>query len=189
MNDLTGATATSHALRPHPIDSMISPSLRARLAGLDPLLNLDRVASLVAKRPRTRAQSDSATSAPPADMRVLVCGSRSWADQGKVEEVLERVTAGVAKVTLVQGDARGADRMAADVARRRGWAVESHPANWRSEGRSAGMARNQRMLLNGRPSFVVAFIDERDRPSPGTRDMVRRARQAGVKGLIVRAEA
>jgi phosphoserine phosphatase len=122
-------------------------------------------------------------------MRVLVCGSRSWADQGKVEEVLERVTAGVAKVTLVQGDARGADRMAADVARRRGWAVESHPANWRSEGRSAGMARNQRMLLNGRPSFVVAFIDERDRPSPGTRDMVRRARQAGVKGLIVRAEA
>jgi hypothetical protein len=191
MNDLTGATATSHALRPHPIDSMVSPSLRARLAGLDPLLNLDRAATLIARRPqpRPRAESDTAaTCAPPAELRVLVCGSRIWADQSKVEEVLERVTAGVAKVTLVQGDARGADRTAAEFARLRGWTVESAPANWGSEGRGARVARNQRMLLSGRPDFLVAFIDERDRPSPGTRDVVRRARQAGVKGLIVRAE-
>jgi hypothetical protein len=37
----------SHARRPHPIDSLISPALRSRLADLDPLLNLDRAARLV----------------------------------------------------------------------------------------------------------------------------------------------
>ncbi len=37
----------SHARRPHPIDSLISPALRSRLADLDPLLNLDRVERLV----------------------------------------------------------------------------------------------------------------------------------------------
>ena len=101
---------------------------------------------------------------------MLVCGSRVWTDQAKVEEVLERVTAGVAKVTLVQGDARGADRMAAEVARRRGWTVESHPANWRSEGRSAGMARNQRMLLSGRPTswWRSSTSESGPPPAPGT---------------------
>jgi hypothetical protein len=184
MHDLTGATTTSHALRPHPIDSMISPSLRARLAGLDPLLNLDRVVSILAKGP---APTTRAGTASPAQMRLLVCGSRVWTDQAKVEEVLKRVTAETTTVTLVQGDARGADRIAAEVTRQEGWTIESHPANWGRDGRRAGMARNQRMLLSRRPDFVVAFIDERERPSPGTRDMVRRAQQAGVRGLIVRA--
>ena len=36
-----------HARRPHPIDSLISPALRSRLADLDPLLNLDRAARLI----------------------------------------------------------------------------------------------------------------------------------------------
>ncbi len=49
------STATdSHALRPHPIDSLISPALRARLAKLDPLLNLDRVARMIATQRQGR---------------------------------------------------------------------------------------------------------------------------------------
>ncbi len=47
----------SHARRPHPIDSLISPALRSRLADLDPLLNLDRAARLVTMQ---RAGSRSA---------------------------------------------------------------------------------------------------------------------------------
>ncbi len=37
----------SHARRPHPIDQLISPVLRSRLAHLDPLLNLDRVVRMI----------------------------------------------------------------------------------------------------------------------------------------------
>jgi hypothetical protein len=40
----------SHARRPHPIDSLISPALRSRLADLDPLLNLDRVERLIVQQ-------------------------------------------------------------------------------------------------------------------------------------------
>ncbi len=40
-------TPTSHSRRPHPIDQLISPALRSRLADLDPLLNLDRAARLI----------------------------------------------------------------------------------------------------------------------------------------------
>jgi len=46
--DLT--TPTSHARRPHPIDQLISPALRSRLAELDPLLNLDRLARLITQQ-------------------------------------------------------------------------------------------------------------------------------------------
>ncbi len=40
----------SHARRPHPIDQLISPRLRARLAELDPLMNLDRLARLITEQ-------------------------------------------------------------------------------------------------------------------------------------------
>ena len=41
------STPTSHARRPHPIDQLISPELRSRLAELDPLLNLDPLVRLI----------------------------------------------------------------------------------------------------------------------------------------------
>ena len=40
-------TTTRRARRPHPVDELISPALRGRLAELDPLLNLDRLARLI----------------------------------------------------------------------------------------------------------------------------------------------
>ncbi len=120
-------------------------------------------------------------------MRLLVCGSRSWTDEAKVDEVLERVTAGHSTVVLIHGDARGADRIAAEVARRRGWQVEAYPADWDRHGRQAGMIRNREMLATAKPDLVVAFLDERSRPSVGTRHMIDQARREGLHGLVVRA--
>ena len=48
---------TSHARPPHPVDQLISPALRSRLAELDPLLNLDRLARLITQE---RSQRRSA---------------------------------------------------------------------------------------------------------------------------------
>jgi len=45
----------SHARRPHPVDELISPALRARLAALDPLLNLDRLARLITQERSRRS--------------------------------------------------------------------------------------------------------------------------------------
>ena len=53
--DVANGTGESHARRPHPIDQLISPSLRARLAELDPLMNLDRLARLIAQERSRRS--------------------------------------------------------------------------------------------------------------------------------------
>ena len=47
----------SHARRPHPVDELISPALRARLAALDPLLNLDRLVRLISQERSRRSAS------------------------------------------------------------------------------------------------------------------------------------
>ena len=55
MDVTTTTTSTSRARRPHPIDELISPALRSRLAELDPLLNLDRLARLITTERSARA--------------------------------------------------------------------------------------------------------------------------------------
>ncbi len=55
--DITASRTNSHARRPHPIDQLISPALRSRLADLDPLLNLDRVARLIIQQGSGRLQA------------------------------------------------------------------------------------------------------------------------------------
>ena len=47
--DTNASRTDSHARRPHPIDQLISPGLRSRLAELDPLLDLDRLARLITR--------------------------------------------------------------------------------------------------------------------------------------------
>jgi len=54
MYDPTMAT-DSHPLRPHPIDNLISSSRRVRLAKLDPLLNLDRLARMITAERHSRS--------------------------------------------------------------------------------------------------------------------------------------
>jgi hypothetical protein len=115
-------------------------------------------------------------------MRLLVCGSRTWTDRARLRQVLDQIVAEHChgQVTVVEGDARGADRLAGQLARERGWAREVYPADWQRRGPSAGPRRNARMLREGRPDLVVAFTVGPLARSRGTADMVRRAQQAGV---------
>jgi YspA, cpYpsA-related SLOG family len=124
----------------------------------------------------------------PGPLRLLVCGSRTWTDAALVAEAVEQTVAehgqGRAGVVLIEGDARGADRLAGTLAKARGWELEVYPADWQRHGRSAGMRRNARMLREGRPERVIAFTDDLT-CSRGTADMVRRARGAGIPVLVV----
>jgi hypothetical protein len=114
-------------------------------------------------------------------MRVLVCGGRNWRDIIAIERELKKLP----KDTLIiHGAARGADTLAKFVAEKIGLKVindgKGFPAQWKIYGKAAGPIRNQQMLDEGKPDLVLAF-HENISESRGTKDMVNRARGAGVK--------
>lgn len=110
---------------------------------------------------------------------VLVCGGRSFADYGIVMATLSELLREHSNMEIMHGAASGADSLA------QAWAVESRvratkfPADWKRYGKMAGSVRNQAMLSAG-PDLVVAFPG-----GVGTADMCRRARDAGVKVMVV----
>ena len=117
-------------------------------------------------------------------MRVIVCGSRTFADQRIMRAVLDGLNPDV----VIQGGARGADTFAGRWADDRGAGHIPCPADWETHGKAAGTIRNQQMLNNNRPvDLVVAFVDKPLAESRGTADMVRRARKANVPTYVVEA--
>lgn len=112
-------------------------------------------------------------------MRVIVCGSRSWTDRGTI---LARLIQLDPHVTIVHGDARGADRLAAEVAATLGFSVEAFPAEWDLYGRRAGHIRNNKMAAAG-ASLVIAFWDGR---SKGTQNMLDQAAFYGIPYEVIR---
>lgn len=115
-------------------------------------------------------------------MRVLICGDRRWTDRERIREYIQSRPNVV--TCVIEGEARGADRLARIVAMELGIEVQSVPADWRRYGRGAGPKRNQQMLDEGKPDEVCGFHDD-IHESKGTRDMLRRAVAAGIKTLVV----
>jgi hypothetical protein len=116
-------------------------------------------------------------------VRVLVCGSRNWTNTGAIYSKLAEYGCGYAPFTLIHGNARGADSIAADYAKDRAKEILAFPANWNLYGKAAGAIRNRQMLEEGRPELVLAFWDG---VSKGTWHMINLARKAGVKVEIIK---
>lgn len=107
--------------------------------------------------------------------KVIICGDRYWADYRAVKREVDKLPPGT---VVIEGGARGADRLARQAAAARGLEVRTFDADWARYGRAAGPIRNAAMLAAG-PALVLAFHADLDK-SKGTRDMVKRARRAGV---------
>ena len=128
-------------------------------------------------------------------MRALVCGSRTFSDEWIVHRVLDGIYdhehAWNNPVVIIEGGAKGADALAESWVAGHGTEYphphEQYPADWTRHGKAAGHIRNQRMLDDGRPDVVFAFVDKPLAESRGTADMVRRARAAGVPVHVVTA--
>lgn len=123
-------------------------------------------------------------------IRFAVTGGRRFGRLGTMAErkaerlrlcaVLDAEVDTAQVVLLVVGDAPGADAMAIAWARARGVRWQCFRAEWDRYGHGAGPVRNQRILDDGRPDFLIAFPG-----GNGTADMVRRARLAGVRVVEV----
>lgn len=103
-------------------------------------------------------------------MKILVCGGRDYADQMALDHALDRVHAQYGITLLIEGGARGADRLARAWARRNKVKVRTVNAEWERYGPMAGLIRNSRMLGEEQPEAVVAFPG-----GTGTADMVGKA--------------
>lgn len=139
---------------------------------------------------------------PP--LAVLVTGSRHWACPEPIHEDLEAVYATGRLWAVIEGDAKGADKIAG-----RGWASKARhrkpavawlsvPADWERYKRPkekgpnpAGPIRNRQMLdwlLQCPEVGVTPIVFAYPCPgSRGTRDMMTAVSEAGVR-VVVRSE-
>lgn len=119
-------------------------------------------------------------------MRVLITGSRTWDDFEFIWEKLASVNswAGDEAITLVSGAAEGADILCEVAARRLGWTVERHPADWKTHGKRAGFIRNSEMVKLG-ADVCLAFIHNDSRGASMTVDL---AEKAGIPTKVWRRD-
>jgi YspA, cpYpsA-related SLOG family len=159
------------------------------------------------------AQPQSSTQiqlpAAPVQHRVLVTGSREWADYDLVDQALDAALALLQvpltmqdTMILCHGAARGLDTLAAVVAGGRGWKVEEHPARWNEHTagcpawhlspmlldtcKMAGHRRNHKMIALG-ADLVIAFPtgEEASGLSRGTWGCARAAMEAQLPTLVL----
>lgn len=119
-------------------------------------------------------------------MSVLVCGGRNYNDRAKVFEKLGEIIGygghpDCRGLVIIHGGANGVDKLANEFADYAGHRTDIYRADWEAHGKAAGPIRNQRMLDEGKPSLVIAFLGGR-----GTADMVRRAKAAGVRVVEIK---
>jgi hypothetical protein len=110
-------------------------------------------------------------------VRIIVCGGRAYADADFVDRTLSRVHAKHPDLTIIDGGAPGADRLARQWAVANGVAIDPCPVDHALDGPwpGAGPRRNARMIATKQPDAVVAFAG-----GTGTADCCRRAELAGL---------
>lgn len=108
------------------------------------------------------------TSRPP---RILVTGSRDWADETSIEVSLRQAWADLGRhphTVLVSGACpTGADAIAERIWASHGLPIERHPADWQKHGRAAGPIRNNHMVELG-ADLCLAFIKNNSRGATHT---------------------
>ncbi len=114
-------------------------------------------------------------------LKVLVCGGRDFSHADFIHAELDRLHARYGFDMLIEGDARGVDRIAGEWARARGIKLIEFPAKWKEQGRHAALIRNERMVQEGKPDLVIAFPG-----GAGTSHTCRTAEQAGI--LVLKVE-
>ena len=117
-------------------------------------------------------------------LKILVCGDRDWTNVQRIREILATYST---DITIIEGEARGADSIARDISTELGFTVVKCPADWSKYGRSAGPIRNIQML-DMKPDIVLAFHDDLER-SKGTRHTVTEAMRRGIHVIVYTSQS
>ena len=101
------------------------------------------------------------------EYRVVVAGSRDYADYAKVCAELDRLLAGKKNITIISGASHGADRLGERYAAEHGLRVERFPAHWGLFHQGAGLRRNLQMVKSA--DAVIVFWDGK---STGSKNII-----------------
>jgi hypothetical protein len=162
------------------IDSFLGGSQMSFLAneikGLD---DFELICFLVVK-------DNNVTTTTPAlkkPFRLVVAGTRYYNNYAFVASKLDAYLADKRDkydITIICGDAQGADAMGFAYASNNDLKVEHFPAEWGRFGSAAGPIRNKKMAQEA--DAVIVFWDGK---SPGTRDMIQNAKAEGLPCTVI----
>lgn len=114
-------------------------------------------------------------------MKVIIAGGRDFNDYALLRMKCDAILAYAKSVTVICGEAKGADTLGKKFAKARNYKVESYPANWNLNGKGAGPIRNEQMAKAA--THLIAFWDGQSR---GTADMIQRATTHGLTVRVIR---
>ena len=107
--------------------------------------------------------------------KVLVFGGRDYSNVNAVNDALGLFWKAHGGFCLIEGGARGADRLARGWADRNGMPRITMDANWPVYNKGAGSIRNQWMLDYAQPNYAIGFPG-----GAGTADMTQRVLDRGI---------
>lgn len=117
---------------------------------------------------------------------ILVCGDRNWTNRERMISILSQFKH--QNITIVEGEAIGADLMAREVCLDMGIDVIGVPANWNRYHRAAGPIRNAKMLdisfQNKSLTLIIAFHND-IKNSKGTKNMINQALDRNLQIMLV----
>lgn len=114
--------------------------------------------------------------------RVIIAGGRNFSDYKLLKATMDKLLVNITdEITVVCGQAKGADTLGEQYVKEKGYAVAYYPADWKQYGKRAGYLRNEQMARNA--DALVAFWNGESR---GTKSMIDLAKRYGLKVRIKR---
>ena len=95
-------------------------------------------------------------------MKILVVGSRNFNNYELLKNTIDATAEVYDDIEIVSGGAKGADSLAEQYAKEKGYALKIFPADWNKYGKSAGYRRNAEMhkyISEFKDRLCVAFWD------------------------------
>lgn len=96
----------------------------------------------------------------------MVAGTRTFTNAPTFYAIMDKLLANHTDITIVAGGAHGADELAKQYAKTKGYAYKEFPADWDLYGKRAGFVRNEAMhkyIAQFEKRGVVLFWDGQSR--------------------------
>lgn len=132
-------------------------------------------------------------------MRIIIAGSRDFADYKllyrKCSEILAQlskeglltgsINEDIKHIEIVSGGARGVDKLGELFAKEHNIKVKRFIPDWECQGKSAGFKRNEQMALYAKEDNGVLFAFW-DGISKGTNHMINLAKKHGLRVYVIK---